>query len=171
MSKLIPNGFIAVEGNHATLTFKRRLQHPIDAVWAAITDPEQRANWFGITMIDGRVGGTIEMVAQGPPLPSEQRTVRGRILVWEPPRVFEHEWHQLLVEKSVVRYELVAEGDDATILTFTHRGLSLANAKGYVSGTHAFLDRLDAHLNGIDLPDWKQRYAEVQQAYYSDNIK
>ena len=48
MSKLIPNGFIAVEGNHATLTFKRRLQHPIEAVWAAITDPEQRANWFGI---------------------------------------------------------------------------------------------------------------------------
>ena len=46
MSKLIPNGFIAVEGNHATLTFKRRLQHTIEAVWAAITDPEQRANWL-----------------------------------------------------------------------------------------------------------------------------
>jgi hypothetical protein len=86
------------------------------------------------------------------------------------PRVLEHEWNQLLVEKSVVRYDLVAEGD-ATILTFTHRRLSLSNAKGYVSGTHAFLDRLDAHLNGIDLPDWKQRYAEVQQAYYSDYIK
>jgi hypothetical protein len=24
------------------------LQHTIEAVWAAITDPEQRANWFGI---------------------------------------------------------------------------------------------------------------------------
>jgi uncharacterized protein YndB with AHSA1/START domain len=170
MSKLIPNGFVVVEGNYATLTFKRRLQHPIEAVWAAITDPEQRANWFGITMIDGRLGGTIETTAQGPPVPSAQRPVRGRILVWDPPRIFEHEWNQVLVEKSVVRYELEAEGD-ATILTFTHQGLSLSNAKGYVSGTHAFLDRLDAQLNGIDLPDWKRRYAEVQQAYYSDYIK
>ncbi|MEY2603432.1 MAG: hypothetical protein QOH31_1206 [Verrucomicrobiota bacterium] len=118
-------------------------------------------------MIDRRVGGTTETIAEGPPVPSEQRTVRGRILVWDPPHVFEHEWNQLLVEKSVVRYELVAEGD-ATILTFTHCGLSLSNAKGYVPGTNAILDRLDAHLNGIDLPDWKQRYAEVQQAYYGD---
>ncbi|HYY26912.1 MAG TPA: SRPBCC family protein [Chthoniobacterales bacterium] len=170
MSKLVPNGFIAVEGHRATLTFKRRLQHPVEAVWAAITDPEQRAEWIGITMIDRRAGGTVDTIVEGPPVPTEQRTVRGRILVWDPPRVFEHEWNQSLVEKSVVRYELVAVGD-ATILTFTHRGLSVPNAKGYVSGTHAFLDRLDAQLNGFDLPDWKQRYAEVQQAYYSDYIK
>jgi uncharacterized protein YndB with AHSA1/START domain len=146
------------------------LQHPVEAVWAAITDPEQRAEWFGITMIDRRAGGTVETVVEGPPVPAEHRTVRGRILVWDPPRVFEHEWNQFLVEKSVVRYELVAEGE-ATILTFTHRGLSVPNAQGYVSGTHAFLDRLGAHLNGFDLPDWKQRYAEVRQAYYSNNIK
>jgi uncharacterized protein YndB with AHSA1/START domain len=157
--------FITVEGEHATLTFKRRLRHPIGAVWAAITEPEQRANWFGITTIDGRSDGSIEMIAEGPPVSAEQRTVRGRILVWDPPRVFEHEWNQSLVGKGVVRYELVAEGD-ATILTFTHRGLGLANAKGYAPGTHAFLDRLDAHLGGTDLPDWKRRYAEVQEAYY-----
>jgi hypothetical protein len=111
------------------------------------------------------VGGSIEMIAEGPPVPADQRTVRGRILVWDPPHAFEHEWNQSLVGKGVVRYELVAEGD-ATILTFTHRGLSLANAKGYAPGTHAFLDRLDAHLNRTELPDWKQRYAEAQQAYY-----
>ena len=170
MSKLIPNGFISVDGNRATLSFKRRLQHSVETVWAAITDPKQRAEWFGITKIDGRAGGAIEIVVEGPPVPSEQRTAKGRILVWDPPRVFEHEWNQSLVEKSVVRYELVAE-DDATILTFIHRGLSIPNAKGYISGTHAFLDRLEAHLDGSDLPDWEQRYAEVQQVYYSDYIK
>jgi uncharacterized protein YndB with AHSA1/START domain len=170
MSKLIPNGFIAVEGDRATLTFKRRLQHPVETVWAAITDPEQRAEWFGITIIDRRVGGMVETIVEGPPLPSDQRTVRGRILVWDPPHIFEHEWNQTIVEKSVVRYELEAVGD-ATIMTFTHRGLSIPNAKGYVSGTHAFLDRLDAHLNGLDLPEWRQLYAEVQRAYYSDYTK
>jgi uncharacterized protein YndB with AHSA1/START domain len=166
MSELIPNGFISTEGNHATLTFKRRLQHPIETVWAAITDAEQRAHWLGVTAIDGRVGGTIETIAEGPPISRKQRTVEGRILVWNPPRIFEHEWNQLLVEKSVVRYELVADGD-STILTFTHRGLSVSNARGYGPGTHAYLDRLEAHLNAADLPDWKQRYGEVQRAYYS----
>jgi uncharacterized protein YndB with AHSA1/START domain len=166
VNDLVPNGFISVEGRVATLTFKRRLQHPIEEVWSAITDPEQRADWFGATVVDGRTGGTIEMVAEGPPVSREQRTIKGRILVWDPPRVFEHEWNQPLVEKSIVRYELAAEGD-ATILTFTHRGLSLPNAQGYISGTHAFLDRLAAQLHGAELPDWRQRFAEVQQTYYS----
>jgi hypothetical protein len=57
---------------------------------------------------------------------------------------------------------------DATILTFTQRGLSLPNAQGYVSGTHAFLDRLSAHLDQIELPDWRQRFGEVQQSYYKE---
>ncbi|MBV8097876.1 MAG: SRPBCC family protein [Verrucomicrobia bacterium] len=166
MSNLIPNGFIDVEGGLATLTFKRRLAYPIEEVWAAITDPEQRRDWFGATAIDGRPGGTIEMVAEGPPVSRQQRTITGRILVWDPPHVFEHEWNQPLVEKGVVRYELAAEAE-ATILTFTHRGLSVPNAQGYISGTHAFLDRLAAHLDGIDLPNWQQRYAEVQQEYYA----
>ena len=166
MSNLIPNGFIDVKGGLATLTFKRRLAHPIEEVWLAITDPEQRADWFGATVIDGRVGGTVEMVAEGPPVSRKQRTITGRILAWDPPRIFEHEWNQPLVEKGIVRYELAPEGD-ATILTFTHRGLSLPNAQGYISGTHAFLDRLTAHLNRAELPEWRQRFAEVQETYYN----
>ncbi|TQJ03705.1 hypothetical protein FB471_3472 [Amycolatopsis cihanbeyliensis] len=31
-----------------------------------------------------------------------------RILVWEPPRVFERDWRQGIVEDGVVRYEEVA---------------------------------------------------------------
>jgi hypothetical protein len=42
MSILIRNGFIDVNGGLATLTFRRRLAHPIQEVWSAITDPEQR---------------------------------------------------------------------------------------------------------------------------------
>lgn len=165
MSNLIPNGFIDVNGGLATLTFKRRLDHPIEDVWTAITDPKERADWFGATVIDRRVGGTVEMVAEGPPVSREQRTNTGRILVWDPPHVFEHEWNQPLVEKGVVRYELAQEGN-ATIVTFTHRGLSVPNAQGYISGTHAYLDRLTAHLDRTDFPNWQQRYAEVRRTYY-----
>lgn len=64
----------------------------------------------------------------------------------------------------MVRYELRTEGDE-TVLTFTHRGLSERNARGFVPGTHAFLDRMQAHLDGEVPPNWQERYDEVAPAY------
>jgi uncharacterized protein YndB with AHSA1/START domain len=153
-------GRLTVDGDRATLTFERRLPYPIEAVWAAITDPAQRRQWLGETTIDARVGGAIEMVPTGPPLPPDQKRVSGRILIWDPPHVFEHEWRQTIVEDSVVRYELRVDGD-ATLLRLTHRGLSVSNATGFRPGNHAFLDRLEAHLGGDVLPNWSQRYQEI----------
>jgi uncharacterized protein YndB with AHSA1/START domain len=159
-------GHLEIDGDHATITFHRRLPYPVATVWAALTDPAERATWFGETVIDGRAGGTIEMVAAEPPAAVEAKRMTGRILVWDPPHVLEHEWRQRIVEDGVVRYELAEDGD-ATLLTFTHRGLSVRNAKGFVPGTHAFLDRLDAHLSGAVLPGWEERYAETAPAYPS----
>lgn len=64
----------------------------------------------------------------------------------------------------MVRYELHADGAQ-TVLTFTHEGIGVATARGFIPGTHAFLDRLAAHLDGADLPEWGDRYAEVAPAY------
>ena len=86
----------------------------------------------------------------------------GRILVWDPPHVLEHEWKQPIVEDGVVRYELTADGD-GTLLRFTHRGLGVRNASGFLGGTHAFLDRLEAYLTGDELPNWAARRLEVNQ--------
>ncbi|WP_193047429.1 SRPBCC family protein [Mycolicibacterium baixiangningiae] len=146
-------GRLTVDGERAVLTFERRLPFPIEAVWSAITDPDERGQWFGATTIDAREGGSIEMVATGPPLPDDRKKMTGRILVWDPPHVLEHEWRQPIVENGVVRYELRAEGD-ATVLRFTHRGLSVRNATGFRGGTAAYLDRLGAHLSGAPLPEW-----------------
>jgi uncharacterized protein YndB with AHSA1/START domain len=158
------NGTITRNGESATITFERRLPYPISAVWAAITDPQQRGMWFGPTTLEARVGGTIEMTAEGPPAPPAMRRMTGRILVWDPPHVFEHEWKQSIVGDSVARYELTADGD-ATLLRFTHSGLRARDAQGYIPGQHAFLDRLEAHLGSTGLPVWTERYAEVKSAY------
>src|SRR5262245_27379228 len=56
------NGTVMIEGDYATITLVRRMPHPIAAVWAAITDPEHRAVWFGALSIDPRQGGMIGMV-------------------------------------------------------------------------------------------------------------
>jgi uncharacterized protein YndB with AHSA1/START domain len=154
------NGQLLVDGDSAVLNFERRLPFPIDAVWSAITDPAEREQWFGETILEPREGGLIDMVATGPPLPPERKRMTGRILVWDPPNVLEHEWKQPIVEDGVVRYELTADGD-GTLLRFTHRGLGVRNASGFRGGTHAYLDRLEAYLAGDELPDWVQRRLEI----------
>jgi uncharacterized protein YndB with AHSA1/START domain len=161
------DGRLTIEGDHAVLTFERRLPYPIDTVWSAITDPSERKQWMGETTIDARAGGAIDMVPTGPAFPPEHKRITGRILVWDPPHVFEHEWKQSIVEDSVVRYELVRDGD-GTLLRLSHRGLSVPNATGFLPGTHAFLDRLEAHLAGQPLPNWAIRYQKVAQTLRSE---
>lgn len=157
-------GTITHHDGSATITFERRLAHPIERVWAAITDPAQRAQWFGTTTLEAREGGRIDMVAEGPPVAPEMRRMTGRIRLWRPPHVFEHEWSQSLIGDTVVRYELSEDGE-GTLLRFTHSGFKPPHAKGYIPGEHAFLDRLEAHLDQAPLPGWGQRYGEVHPRY------
>lgn len=164
-------GQLIIEGNRATLHFERRLPYSVDVVWSAITDPAHRNKWIGQTTIDAREGGTIEMLPTGPPQPPEMKRMTGRIRVWDPPRVFEHDWHQQVLsdtETSVVRYEMVPEGD-GTLLRFSHRGLGVRDGSGFRPGTHAYLDRLEAYLAGRPLPGWAERYREVAESLSSND--
>ena len=72
----------------------------------------------------------------------------GRILVWDPPHVLEHEWNQPIVEAGVVRYELHPDGDGHDCCGSPTAVSACRNATGFLAGTQAFLDRLEAHLAG-----------------------
>jgi len=106
-------GRLTVEGEYATIMFRRILHHPPELVWQAITDPDELKGWLmcSFAKIDGRTGGTVEMVS-GP----KQFHVKGKILAWDPPNVYEHEWKVSPVaempqgEDAVFRYELTRTG-------------------------------------------------------------
>ena len=52
-------GEVIIEGDYATLKYERRLAHPREDVWKAITDPTELAMWFdNKAVIDGRNSGT-----------------------------------------------------------------------------------------------------------------
>lgn len=169
---LAPAGEVQIDGDYAALVFIRYLPHSPEIVWAALTDEQQFCVWFATSArIEGRAGGIVDMVSG----PSQMRWA-GRILTWEPPRVFEYEWNTAARpeiphgEESVVRWELAASGDGTT-LTLTHRRLTKPTAIGFAPGTHAFLDRLAAYLDKNPLPNWTVRYADVQHLYPSWNQK
>src|SRR3989454_6611770 len=141
-------GTVTFEGDYATITFERRIRHPTQVVWEALTESEHLARWYMTrARLDARQGGSIDYWS-GP----ARYHVTGKILVWQPPRVFEHDWNveprkELPKgEKSIVRWELTPDGD-GTILRITHKRLTRPTAIGFVSGIHAFLDRLEDELD------------------------
>lgn len=161
------NGTLLEDGEHATLVFRRVYAHAPERVWAAITTPEGLRGWLLCTeaVIEGRVGGRIEMVSG----PAAYRST-GKILAWEPPRLLEYEWNVAPVpemprgERAIFRYELSPEGE-ATHLLVTYRRITRQSARGFLPGLHAFLDRLEAQLAGRALPDWRERFGALRAEY------
>ena len=134
-------------GGRTTLEFSRFLPHPPERVWAAITEPELVRQWF-LTSVSGsqKLGGTISLET-GPARAS------GRILAWDPPRLYEYEWNipegveAFPGERSTVRWELTAV-PGGTRLALTHRDLRPPTAQVFRRGLSVFLDRLEALLDG-----------------------
>jgi uncharacterized protein YndB with AHSA1/START domain len=158
------DGTLIVCGESAVVAFERRLAHPVEAVWAALTESDQLAAWLGAGSVEPRAGGQVA-IRTGPEGRSDlQRVMSGRILAWDPPHVLEHEWLQPGLEITVVRYELEADAG-GTILKLTHRRSVAPGAFGGRAGWHAYLDRLAAHLDRLPVPAWSDRRAEVQAAY------
>lgn len=159
-------GTLTFVGEYATLAFERRIPHPVQVVWEALTEPEHLARWYMTkAVIDGRTGGSIDFRI-GP----AQLHVTGRILVWDPPHVFEYEWkvkpwgRMPKGEDAIVRWELRPEGEE-TVLTLTHRNLTRRSALGAAPATHVVLERLVAQLAGQPFEDFRERVAQVQGQY------
>jgi uncharacterized protein YndB with AHSA1/START domain len=55
------DGTLDVSGEIAVIAFERRLGHPVDAVWAALTDPEGLAAWLGPGTLDPHEGGRVSI--------------------------------------------------------------------------------------------------------------
>ena len=162
---------VTIEGEYAMLRYERRLSYPREVVWKIITDPNELSEWMNTNaVIDGRNGGTIDFVNT---LSGFHTT--GRILAWDPQRVFEHEWHIAPnpslpngESESVIRWELVQDSDsNNTLLTLTHSRLTKPTSLNFAPGWHAYLDRLEASLNDEVQPDWVQRFGEVKELYHS----
>jgi uncharacterized protein YndB with AHSA1/START domain len=162
-----PRGSMVPDGEYATLTFRRVYPHRIDHVWEAISTPEGLRGWLMVTeaTIEGRAGGRIEMKS-GP----ARFHSSGRILAWDPPKLLEYEWNVAPVpemprgERAVFRYELAEDGDSTRLLV-VYRQISMATARGFLPGLHAFLDRLEAQLGGGTMPAFEKRFGELLADY------
>lgn len=161
-------GTLTDDGQYARLTFERVYRHRPEHVWEALSTPDGLREWLlcESALIEACPGGRIELVSG----PARYHST-GVILTWDPPRVLEYEWNVAPVpempqgERAIFRYELTPEGEDGTRLVVDYRRITKQTARGFLPGLHAFLDRLEAQLDGDPLPDWMLRFAELQAEY------
>jgi len=157
-------GILIEIGGRPALRFERRYPHPIERVWRAITEPSEMARWFPSNVEGERaMGAELTFVddAQraaareaGEPTRADGPPFRGRVVVYDPPKVFAFTWGT-----ELLRFELRADGD-ATVLTFTqllsHQSIAARNGSGWHACFAALDALLDAPAPAID--DWRAIY-------------
>jgi uncharacterized protein YndB with AHSA1/START domain len=123
------------------LRFERRLAHPIEAVWRAVTDPSELAHWFPAQVtVDLRTGGRMSFAFPDEALPPSD----GEVTELDPPRRFAFSWGD-----EPLRFELEpAAGGDGCVLRFTHLLSSRDQAARDAAGWHVCFEALDRLLAG-----------------------
>ncbi len=154
-----------------TLNFERRLSHPVDRVWQAITEPDELAQWFPTQVeADLEVGGRMTFTFEDYTLPDGSKTMPGEITELDPPRVLAFTWGPPGHEDHL-RFELEpVDGDRACVLRFTVVLGMLDKAARDGAGWHVCLDRLERLLGGASGPavtgtgvEWRGYYDEYQR--------
>jgi uncharacterized protein YndB with AHSA1/START domain len=153
--------------NRPALSFERRLSHPIDVVWRAITETDELEHWFpSQVQADLRVGGRMTFTFESMPLPDGPMTMQGEVTEFDPPRRFAFLWGE-----DHLRFELEPlEGGDACLLRLTVLLDARDKAARDAAGWHVCLDRLEGLLAGDAGPaktgvngDWRGVYEEYQR--------
>lgn len=156
------SGTYRQDGERRSVRFEREYAASVERVWAAVTEPEQLRGWLAVggAVLEPRVGGRFEVRMT----PGEDETAWGTVLAFQPPRLLEVEWRYEGEDESVLRIELEPLGD-STLLVLDHRLLQTAQAPGYGSGWHAYLDSLDDHLAGRPIGSWDERFRARLEGY------
>lgn len=140
-------------GGKTVLRFERRLAHPPEKVFRAISDPAELRHWFPATVeTELRPGAPITFAFEQ----HEIDALRGEVLEVEPPKLLVYTWGD-----DVLRWEIVPEGGGCRL--FFSQTLAEGGASGGVPGTarnaagwEVCLAALQARLDGEPAPnvDW-----------------
>jgi uncharacterized protein YndB with AHSA1/START domain len=157
-------GTLTDHGDHVVLRYERRLAHPVDRVWAALTDPRELLAWWGEVHAP--------RLAQGEPYAitwlnagedGERLTMHATITEIRPPEVLEvaGEPH------GTLRFELRPDGD-ATLLTLACTSpVPPEHRTSVQAGWHFHLDALERALAGgsTDLAHPEPVWAPIHARY------
>lgn len=159
-----PTGRRRFQADQSFMVLSRTFEAPISEVWAALTDPQRTAKWFGPWSGDPSSAKiSVQMMAEeGAP------EMDARVLECEPPRRLVLEtgegasaWH--------LEVDLIQQNESQVSLELSHRLSDPELASQAGPGWEFYLDRLVAAESGGD-PETVSfdAYYPSQAAYYRD---
>jgi uncharacterized protein YndB with AHSA1/START domain len=151
------NGELEQIGDQWRLRFTRRLRHPAEKVWRAITEPEHLEVWFPQKVIgEWTPGASLRFAFDGSEIPDFD----GEVLACDPPTLLEYRWGT-----DTLRFEILPEGAACT-LTLLDTIDELGKAARDAAGWHSCLDVVEYELDG-SRPPWtsSERWREVHTGY------
>jgi uncharacterized protein YndB with AHSA1/START domain len=151
-------GQLDVRESRATLRYERRLSHPAESVWRALTEPAHLEAWFPTT-IDGEraTGAPLTFVFRE----LELEPMQGEMLAYEPPSLMELRWGE-----DVLRFVLEPDEPERCVLRLTVTFEELGKIARDGAGWHSCLDRLAYDLAGEQPPfSASDRWRDVHDTY------
>jgi uncharacterized protein YndB with AHSA1/START domain len=161
---LVADGVLEKKEGKDVVRFERHLAHPIERVWAALTEPGELNGWWGAAEVDLVEGGRFTMRWLNTDEQGNSAVMHATITRLEPPNLLEMRGDI----HGVLRWELHHD-DDGTVLTFSstldlpeeYRAMVLA-------GWHYHLDALAETLEGrpVDIANLPNgRWERVHERY------
>lgn len=126
------------------IRIERTFAHPIERVWAALTERDRLAEWIGPGEIELRTGGTIRIVFSGVEPPAVLESIVDEI---EPPRLLQFRFADGVGDDNMVRFELTERGEATHLVLTQIRVPSDRDLADNGAGWHVRIDMLGASLD------------------------
>ena len=160
-----PYGTIdTLDDGRYVLRYDRRLRHPVEKVWAALTDPARVEEWLARAEVELAAGGRVRLEWL-----NADAVAEGRITRLEPPHAieFDTDIHGRLL------WELQPDGDGTRLTLTVTAELPDDYLASVRAGWHSHLDFLEEALDGrpIDWPNWPMHVWEKHNAVYEASMR
>lgn len=152
-------GVVMLRPDGHELRFERRIDRPLEKVWAALTVPERIADWLAEADVDLRVGGRFRLRFTEPTYAFE-----GEIVALDPPRLFAWTWPHEQHPHSVVTWALFPDGDGCR-LVLTQTAMHPPHLVEVAAGWHALLECLPGAAGGARVVWTNERELALRKLY------
>ncbi|MEU5209848.1 SRPBCC family protein [Streptomyces sp. NPDC020742] len=132
---------LTTSDGRTALRMERRLAHPPEKVWSALTDPAQLGRWFpSAVTVELRPGGAMTFTMPG--VPGAEGVMTGTVTDADEPRLFAFTWGE-----DHLRWEITPDGE-GSLLILTHTFGDRFGGASFASGWHVCLTTLSGLLDG-----------------------
>lgn len=151
------DGTLDIRETDCVVRFERDLTHPVERVWAAITEPDQLAGWWGRVDVVLRPGGRFVVEWRNTDDEGNRATMHATITALEPPHLLELSGDR----HGVLRFELRPQRAGSHLSFTSTVALPDEFRTKVLAGWHYHLDSLARTLDGqatdlVGLPGWEE---------------